>query len=249
MVNPTEVGKNRLDVESLLVEKYIERLLEEIEAGERQLEIQADDLLLVEIGRKYENLGNYSKALLYYYRAADAGIVAVEVGVASVLMKKGDFIDGMAWLRQSAEKDNQEALHYLAQVYGETGDVELQKRCCLRLVELGDMSHCLTLARIFRDDMELETAVGFFEKAIAYEEEHVLFATKNDVSKLKTELLTLQKLLLLNPDPLKRLESINANYSRFARLAALKLGKLYYCGEEVAKDYELAAYWYSRIGD
>lgn len=190
-MNPTEVGKNRPAVESLHVKKYIDRLLEEIEAGERQLEIQTDDLLLVEIGRKYENLGNYSKALLYYYRAADAGIVAVEVGVASVLMKKGDLVGGMAWLRQSAEKDNQEALHYLAQVCGETGEVELQKRYCLRLVELGDMSPCLTLARIFRDDMELETAVGFFEKAIAYEEEHVLFATKTDVSKLKTELLTL----------------------------------------------------------
>lgn len=229
------------------------RLRREIDEMEKAFTADKDFSLMIEIGDKYESLGEHTQALQKYFMAIDEGLKDAYVKVAEVFMRTGDFYNGMYWLQKSTRYNDVSAYRYLARIYKEMNDKENLMVCYIKLQELGDMSVYIDLARLYEERMELSDAISCYKKYMEWinsKPECLDFSFAGfKVQDINNRILTLDKLLSLTPEPVERLEKIFNTYKKHASLAAIKLGTIFYEGNGVKKDYCTSAYWYRQASE
>lgn len=225
----------------------------EIDDLEKKFKVNKDFSLLIELGDKYESLGKHSQALQKYLMAIDRGVKEAYVKVAEVYMRTGDFYNGIHWLKESANHNDVIAYRYLTKVYKEMNDKDSLWKCYSKLMDMGDLSVCIDLSRLCEERMELSDAISCYKKYMKWinsKPECLDFSIADfKVEDINNRILTLEKLLSLTPELVERLENIFNTYKKYASLAAIKLGTIFYEGIGVKKDYCTSAYWYRQASE
>lgn len=228
----------------------ISRLYGEIDELEQVFKASKDLSLLIELGDKYESLGKHTQALQKYLMAIDRGVKEAYVKVAEVYMRTGDFYNGMYWLQKSANHNDVIAYWYLTKVYKEMNDKDNLLECYLKLSDLGDKTVYIQMAKLYEEKMQLSEAIAYYKKIVMdvdLSDECIDFGNSGlKIEDVKNKILTLEKLYSLSSDPIERLERIFSTYRKYARSTAIKLGTVFYEGNDVKIDYRKSAYWYKQ---
>lgn len=225
----------------LVFQNEIKQLYNEIEELEHIYKEKTDSLLLIEIGDKYYSLGKNANALQKYFMAIDEGFINVYLKVARVYMTSGDFYSGMYWLLKAAQNNDLDAYYNLANIYREMGDKERELECYLKLLDEGCNYINITIANIYADELELSKAIYYYKQYIVKKDSSV---TASEINNIECKIKDLEKLYALSSNPIERYEKIFNTYKKYAKKAAIWLGKAYYEGEIVEKDYQKSAFWY-----
>lgn len=227
----------------LVLQNEIKQLYNEIEELEHIYKEKNDSLLLIEIGDKYYSLGKNANALQKYFMAIDEGFINVYLKVACAYMNSGDFYSGMHWLLKAAQNNDMNAYYNLANIYKEMGDKEKQLECYFKLLNKGCNYINVSLAKIYAEELELSKAIYYYKQ---YIEKKDSSETASDINNIECKIKDLEKLYALSSNPIERYEKIFNTYKKYAKKAAIWLGKAYYEGEIVEKDYQKSAFWYKK---
>lgn len=231
----------------------ISRLYGEIDELEQVFKVSKDLSLLIELGDKYESLGKHTQALQKYLKAIDGEVKEAYVKVAEVYMRTGDFYNGMHWLQKSANHNDVIAYRYLTKVYKEMNDKNNLLKCYVKLSDFGNKRVYIRVAKLYEKRMQLQEAIAYYKKIVMdvdSSDECIDFGnTGHKIEDVKNKILTLEKLYSLSSDPIERLEKIFNTYKKYASLAAIKLGTIFYEGVGVKKDYCTSAYWYRQASE
>ena len=227
--------------EKCFFKNEIKQLYNEIEELEHIYKEKNDSLLLIEIGDKYYSLGKNANALQKYFMAIDEGFINVYLKVACVYMNSGDFYSGMHWLLKAARNNDLNAYNYLANIYEEMGDKEKQLECYSKLLYEGRNYINVSIAKIYAEELELSKAIYYYKQYIEKKDSSV---AASDINNIECKIKDLEELYALSSNPIERYEKIFNTYKKYAKKAAIWLGKAYYEGEIVEKDYQKSAFWY-----
>lgn len=243
--------KEAQDVNTPLSKMFLqsyEKTLKEIEKFEKTLGDCNDCDQLIAIGEKYESLGNYTKALYYYYKSADLGSLEAESKVAGILMKNNETATGLRWLERATMKGSMTALHRLGKYYKESENTDKQIECYLKIISLGDNTVSYELGKLYQEKLLFAKAVEYYKMARTVAQNSLSFIEepdKNLIRNIDDRIRLMNKFDALGQNQVERLETIFQTYKSHAKQAAIGLGTLYYLGEECEKDYEKSAYWYN----
>lgn len=233
------------------IKNKINRLNGELDELEQVFRVKKELSLLIELGDKYESLGKHSQALHKYLMAVDKGVKEAYVRVAEVYMRTGDFYNGIHWLKKSANHNDVSAYKYLTKVYKEMNDQDNLLECYVRLSDMGDKTVYIQMAKLYEVRMQLPEAISYYKrivKEIDLSDECINFGNAGPrIEDVKNKIQTLEKLYSLSSDPIERLERIFNTYRKYASSAAIRLGTVFYEGNDGEIDYGKSAYWYKQV--